>query len=484
MCVCVCVLSAKDLHGRHLRDVHHRLGIARTSDLIDNLHCLRRRERPEVTVGTICSGTDACMISVGAVRDFWSQSYGVDCEHRHIFSCEKSEDKRRWLLSHPTVQPNMMFEDVKDIAYKETAYDCISGTCKHVPHVDVALGGTECDMCSTLNHSCATSHGCVKAGRGGSGETADGYLAYIDKTKPLICGWENVRNVDARPNFTGETDWTYVSKRLNKAGYATVRFALDTKDVGVPQSRLREWLFGFLVSTAAVPQEVDGWKSPQWRNDMMLALETTKVPKRVLYDLDDFLLDDGDWRVRRWLQQRNTIMAKKSDKELAATLSSKKYESEHLDCYMDVGAVWPAVMDDEFQRATGHLPRRQQECAWYHEQCISHWPEADKMARAKKQERLVTDLNQSLSWQIRPGWDHLGLSCCLVGSSRPWLVSKRRDMCGEECLALQGVPYHQQPDWPDNVLTIDLAGNSFNAFVIDNILTAICSAAPWDRVIN
>ena len=64
-------------------------------------------------------------------------------------------------------------------------------------------------------------------------------LRIIEKTKPAIVVWENVKNLIGKRH---RHNWEAYIERMNNLGYDSATQVLNAKDYGIPQNRERECL--------------------------------------------------------------------------------------------------------------------------------------------------------------------------------------------------------------------------------------------------
>lgn len=104
--------------------------------------------------------------------------------------------------------------------------------------------------------------------------------------------------------------------------------------------------------------------------------------------------------------------------------------------------------------------------AWYLEKVIR--PTLDG-------EEAVCDLNTNLAWLL--GSMRPQQASCIVSTSRPWSIQRRRCVSGSEALHLQGLPPWNQriTEFSESQL-FDLAGNAFNGYVLIAVLAAMVAA--------
>ena len=88
-----------------------------------------------------------------------------------------------------------------------------------------------------------------------------------------------------------------------------------------------------------------------------------------LFSLEDFLLPDSHPAVEEWRTHREATKQRKQGggKREQGILA---FEQDHLEMYSRAGLKWPPSQDDYvsagIDKAIAHLPRRNQECVFYH----------------------------------------------------------------------------------------------------------------------
>ena len=105
----------------HCRHSHSRLPSALRMMLCDNLGQWEFSGK-SVLVGTGCSGSDAPVLALRVLVEFWRRYAPVTLEH--VFSCESSPAIQNWILGHFT--PRHLFENIEELP-SSVAKDVISG---------------------------------------------------------------------------------------------------------------------------------------------------------------------------------------------------------------------------------------------------------------------------------------------------------------------------------------------------------------------
>ena len=228
--------------------MHNRLKASHTRNLLAHLEAI---ETKEVTIGTVCSGTDMPTYVMSKLCKHWEQTFGIQFQWSHVFSCERAAVAQDWILRHH--KPRFLFESIGDL-WKEMCYDLKSRANQPAYQVDLVLGGTECDNYSQLNFGTrAGAEGVASSGIGKSGSTLDGFWKYIHHHRPRAVVWEN-------SDRTKAADLAHLSSLLWKAGYMVLYQKVDARDFS-PQSRPRIYLI------AAFSQEVLDAASQEARSD-------------------------------------------------------------------------------------------------------------------------------------------------------------------------------------------------------------------------
>ncbi len=120
----------------------------------------------KMRVGTACSGTDSVVHVLNRLGD------ATGWKFEHIFSCECSEIKRRWLKDNFPTLPHI-FTDITEL-HRGKAFDAVTGKVAVVPHVDVFIAGFVCKSVSSENPQRREFADCIGRSSGLTGETFRG----------------------------------------------------------------------------------------------------------------------------------------------------------------------------------------------------------------------------------------------------------------------------------------------------------------------
>lgn len=125
-----------------------------------------------------------------------------------------------------------------------------------------------------------------------------------------------------------------------------------------------------------------------------------------------------------------------------------------------------------FGQSVQHLPRRQQEVAFYH-------------TFAKRNPYEGEDTYHDINMSLRYENCKVGLAPCVVCSSS--LFSRRwvKHLTGSESMVLMGFPWEVlnmialDHGWLSHKRMMELAGNAFNGYMMTAIISAILVSCGW-----
>ena len=129
---------------------------------------------------------------------------------------------------------------------------------------------------------------------------------------------------------------------------------------------------------------------------------------------------------------------------------------------------WPPNFSGDWERCVRHLPQRKKEAIWFFERTVS-----------QDREHYV-DINLRFTW-MRPSPDVLP---CIVSTSHIWQLQSRRELLGEEALAVQGFQHCVQAKAKlgcrvfSQTERMDLSGSAFCGAVLLSVLTAVLAVYP------
>ena len=196
------------------------------------------RMRPHtIRVGTACSGTDSVVHVLKSLGDIAGWKF------EHVFSCECSENKRRWLKDNFPTLPHI-FTDVTEL-HKGMAFDAVTGAVIAVPGVDLFVAGFVCKSVSSENAQRMQFADCIGRSSGLTGETFRGVEQFCRKYQPAVVICENVSGLLKRVGQS-EPPIAAVRREFSTIGYFVGHAMLDTRKFLLPQRRNRCWIWAIL----------------------------------------------------------------------------------------------------------------------------------------------------------------------------------------------------------------------------------------------
>ena len=141
-----------------------------------------------------------------------------------VFACELDKFARQSYEANYNIQREHFHTDVNDLDGKQ-----------YKGHVDILIGGSPCQTFSLS--------GLRKGTEDEKGKLIYQYIRVVDECRPTVIVYENVKGITSIDN--GNTIKDFV-QALRDIGYHCHYDILNTKDYGVPQSRERLYVVGFL----------------------------------------------------------------------------------------------------------------------------------------------------------------------------------------------------------------------------------------------
>ncbi len=427
-----------------------------------------------------CAGSGLLAAGVQELQLAVTATWGIDFILTHYAAIEIHAQKQRFITSlWPVLH---LFSDVREMTQEMATCHIHNGPEETPKRFEILTGGFECDNYSSLNVLHA-GPGSLGEDRGPSGRSGNGVLDMLLTRRPPMFMLENVKGItNKRKNLHGEqkSDLEHLTQVLNTVGYFVHAEAIDLKDFGIPQSRHRCYIVGIRQKQGPIDQFAEEYEPPAWEHVFEMHLANFKQgDDDPGFSLQRFLLPDDDDDVVAWTSQRASTQEARKDRARKASNPStssehiSNWERDHCNLFHQSGLQWPVDLatEPELADALHALPEREMEIAWF----------LDKMFRETllhDGKEIVADLNLNLVWTV----DSLrhDVCHCLVGTSKPWLVARRRMMCPGECFLLQGLPLAQcrvaARSFPGSLL-YDLAGNAFCGFCAIAVLFALLLSA-------
>ncbi len=189
-----------------------------------------------IRIGTGCSGSELLKPTLVRLSNLFADQFGEKLEWSHEFSCENNPSKQSWIQQH---FGHVVFPDLK-VLQEDEIYD-VDGKLRPVPRVDGFVAGTNCETISSLNASRADHFACIgtPGTKTKTGSTAQWSLEYISMRSPAFFILENVKNLAAQDEKSGESNLVVLIRESNKRGYHVVFVEMDAKDFGAACRRPR-----------------------------------------------------------------------------------------------------------------------------------------------------------------------------------------------------------------------------------------------------
>ena len=214
--------------------------------------------------------------------------FGITFTLQHKASCEAEAWIQEWIRSH--FAPDVIFPNVIQLGGAMT--EDITGVCREIPAVLLAIFSIECDTISNLNKNSAGAASCIEDNAGKTGRTANAIVDYaaFHKTKWLV--------VECTPKLLAQLK--VLVTRLNKVGYIVAHQNLQAFNYGALERRER--FYGVLVYMGApLDQLHEKFTTPMWLSHLHDLLRTMQIGP---LPLDVYLMADDDAE-QRWFDFAN-----------------------------------------------------------------------------------------------------------------------------------------------------------------------------------
>ena len=231
--------------------------------------------------GSFCSGSEAAHFVMLCVERTL-HSFGFHTRFTHKFSCEKDQEKSKWIQNvmltqsieqsldswdddgdggqddddeaeqetpryrwEPPMDESSMpciYKDICEVGQAE-ARCWIHGASCRVPSVDLLILGTSCKDMSKANVNRGRQDLVLeqRSSKGGSADTFQGFLKYLDAHRPLLVIFENVDSMDEAKG--GQSNLEVLQAQLRARSYEAQVVMFDAVEFGLPARRRRLYLF-------------------------------------------------------------------------------------------------------------------------------------------------------------------------------------------------------------------------------------------------
>ena len=206
------------------------------------------------------SWASACTGSAGDVPVSLSVQHALanlakHTQIRHLFACEIAPPKQEWIQGVfrallPRQNKPCLFKNIERLGDERAECHTHGGNCI-VPAADIFVCCTSCKDMSKIpvrraKESSQAKQGLVLQSRvspGGSAQTMQGLLDYIELKQPKIIFFENVDAIDEQSDPDVDlTNLDVAMSQFHSRGYEVQRIMTSTKQFGVPQDRRRLYL--------------------------------------------------------------------------------------------------------------------------------------------------------------------------------------------------------------------------------------------------
>ena len=217
--------ASREISSRSLIDGSWLLAVARQNlELCKSMAPSRASwGSSTLTWGSMCSGSEGPAWVIAALNQLFEEC-SASFKLEHVFSCEKDVEKRKWVhassvLAEPAIAKVLaresgaadspaldfqsvlkapdapcIFTDIQDMgAAQAECWEHGPGCC-HVKGVDLLILGTSCKDMSRANPGHVRQELVLnsKESKGGSAQTFNGLMSYVEQHRPLMILFENV----------------------------------------------------------------------------------------------------------------------------------------------------------------------------------------------------------------------------------------------------------------------------------------------------
>ena len=258
-----------------------------------------------------CSGSDSPAWVWQALTDYFGDKLGHGSfSAPHIVSAELASNKRNWIKR--VHAPLQLFDDIFKLSGRQDATNHMTGKVEF-PDPNRRnrswFIGFSCKTLSGLNTVRRAEGLAITNDDCTTGLTFRGVLLILQDWQPKAFVLENV----ARLLSSGELKVCLAE--LQKQGYVMCWRKMDAKRFGLPQTRIRVYIWGWRQRDfAASHMSTDGL------NKFCDRFTTQLEEGHALMDIDDFILPDSDWAL---LSHRASALSR-SDNSSSSSFKRQK----------------------------------------------------------------------------------------------------------------------------------------------------------------
>lgn len=162
--------------------------------------------------------------SFSGIGSFEQALKKMNIDHEILFACDNDKYVKESYFANYKIKDNQWYDDVYNIYGK-----------KYKNKIDIFVGGSPCQSFSSI--------GFQKGLEDSRGLLIFEFIRLVNEIKPKVFIFENVKGL--LTNNKGET-WKIIEQKFKNTGYDIYYKLLNAKYYGIPQSRTRLFVVGFL----------------------------------------------------------------------------------------------------------------------------------------------------------------------------------------------------------------------------------------------
>ncbi|RDL37552.1 uncharacterized protein BP5553_04985 [Venustampulla echinocandica] len=427
-----------------------------------------------LTVATMCSGTESPMLALDLLGQIRAEAengaaFGVD----HKFSAEIVPFKQAYIYRN--FEPGVVFRDITELfaleghtraeAENKFKMKTAHGGSAIVPgDIDLLVAGTCCVDFSTLNRARKTL-----ADGGESGDTFYAMLHYARVYRPRVIILENVSGAPWDGEKNKSDSKVGMNTELEEIGYESRSLKLDTKEYGIPHTRLRGYLIAVDTKCDRAKKIDIADRLDKWVERIAALKRPASSPaEQWLRRSDDPLLAASGGA---WLSE--TQKATKAPKWEACKCNHHSYRhflalgmKRTLTNWVDDGHF---ELPDYYNRnLKGYVERVLDTLEVAHLRNLTRGFDDRYYARILELSQNVFRVTDTIKE---------GIVGCLTPTGFPFLTTRGGRILGAEALSLQGLPVEQLDLCRLNQAELqNLAGNAMTSTVVGTCIVAALSS--------
>lgn len=432
----------------------------------------------DISIGTLCSGTDLCIGVLRGVMDFVGGSV------THVFSCDSSGTSQQWILNFVKPPPCVLYEDVTDL-HSGGGFCIRTQSRRTLPAVDIIFMGFSCKDVSRLNIHASRSHSCIREKSLRTGTTLSGGMSFVQQRRPAFVFMENVAALADASKGSDPSNVDALVGMFGDLGYLTISAVYDARRHGSPQRRPRWWGVAVRLSDMALSAETITSYDCSVKEMMRVLGDLEMEPA----SLDSILMPCGSADLAEWMREEGDSgiddsfdgeggewHRNQSQRVPGPSLFGRrkaKWVDQHAEHFRSHGLRYPTMLEMHYNEQelaiVNKLPQRSREI-------ILFWD----LSQGRATTEMVLDLSQGIGRV--PRCDEC-LTCVLPRGAL-WLRKRFRLVQPNECLVAQGLPLYTKAQLSSlsRAELLSLAGNAFNAHTAMAFVIAAFTVFPFPGI--